>query len=468
MPSLLSFARFAPCAAALGLIWLAGPAVAHDDEGGGKSADFEHRYEGSGLTGGPIDAQSAGFQASGVNLMSWLPLGDFDAHFNRSASSGNDIWGYVSPSGQEYAILGTDVGTAYVNITNPAQPQVVGAINGRGSPWRDVKVYGEHAYVVTENSQGGIQVVDLSGIDGGNVSLVRVHGTGNTHNVAIDETSGFLYRTGSSLGGGLAIFDLNANPTAPPMVGNLTNRYVHDAHVVTYESGIYAGRQIAFAFAEDTGSGGNPALDIYDVTDKSSIQLLSRLRYSNGRFSHQGWLSPDGRYVYLNDESDERSGAVSTTTTRIIDVSDLSNPVEVGTFTNGQRSIDHNLFVRETLIFEANYRSGLRVFDATDPLAPHEIAFFDTFPANNGIGFNGLWGNYPFFPSGTVIGSDIERGLFVFEVPALNALINAGSGGGSSLVPEPSTAWLCLLGCGWLARQARRRRSRPAVASDRL
>ena len=86
------------------------------------------------------------------------------------------------------------------------------------------------------------------------------------------------------------------------------------------------------------------------------------------------------------------------------------------TFTNGERAIGHNLYTKGNLIYEANYMSGLRVFDATDPLNPTEVRYFDTWPGNTIIGFRGLWSVYPYFPSGVVIGSDLEKGLFVWWV----------------------------------------------------
>ncbi len=103
-------------------------------------------------------------------------------------------------------------------------------------------------------------------------------------------------------------------------------------------------------------------------------------------------------------------------------MSDLTSPVQVATFTNGNTANDHNLYTLGSLIFEANYRSGLRVFDAADPLAPQEIAFFDTYPEDNEVRYNGLWNVYPYLPSGIVLGSDMEKGLFVWVLDDLAEL----------------------------------------------
>ena len=44
-----------------------------------------------------------------------------------------------------------------------------------------------------------------------------------------------------------------------------------------------------------------------------------------------------------------------------------------------------------------------------------EIGFFDTFPNNNASSFNGVWNVYPFFESGKILVSDIEKGLFIIK-----------------------------------------------------
>jgi len=140
----------------------------------------------------------------------------------------------------------------------------------------------------------------------------------------------------------------------------------------------------------------------------------------SARYSHQAWLSPDNRYLYLNDELDE-GDSVSLSTMYVLDLTDLNNPVTVNTVTNSSPAITHNMYTRDDLVFAANYRSGLRIFDAEDPTDPVEVAYFDTYPDDDGTSYNSLWSNYPYFPSGTVIGSDMEKGLFVWRV-TLNQL----------------------------------------------
>ena len=399
----------------------------HDDDP--KILDRRPAYAGSGFLRGAANpagqrAASAGsglnFEAQGLRLESWLTLGELDG-----AGSGNDCWGYASPSGREYAIVGTSGSTVIVEVSDPANAAVIEVIPGPLSLWRDVKVYQDRAYSVSEGG-GGIQVIDLSAVDSGVVTLENtITGSGDerTHNVAIDEVSGYLYRTGGG-GNGLRIYSL-ANPSSPQYVGSWGSRYVHDAQVVTYTSGPYAGRQLAFCCAGLGNGSGDTGLSIVDVTNKNFPFRIEQIAYPNRRYSHQGWLSPDRSRFYLGDELDENAG-VNTTVTRVFDVSDPGSATFVGEFTNGVSSISHNMYERDGLLFQANYTSGLRVFDtASDPDSPAEIASFDTAPDLTSSSFNGLWSCYVGLPSGTVIGSDLERGLFVWTFGALRVDVDA-------------------------------------------
>jgi choice-of-anchor B domain-containing protein len=384
--------------------------VAHQDDP--KEQDRVPRYEGPAwrrdVDKTPVT--DLGFDADGVTLMSWLPLGEFGSH-----ASGNDSWGYVSDSGREYAIIGLSDGTAWVEITNPGNAQIVAVLDGPNSLWRDIKVLGHHAYAVSEGGDG-IQVFDMSNIDAGavtHVNTVTSGGTTATHNVAIDTTSEYLYRAGGS-SNGLRIYDLS-DPVNPSYVGDWSERYVHDVQVVTYTDGQYAGREIAFVCGGFNSGWESTGLYIVDVTNKSNPFIVSYTSYGQSAYCHQGWLDADRKYFYVNDELDEQNFG-GQTNTRIFNVENLSSPFMAGTCSSGSTSVDHNLYVRDDLLMEANYRSGFRLFDISDRENPVHIGYFDTWPGDDNASFNGLWNVYPFFPSGIVIGSDLERGLFVWDI----------------------------------------------------
>lgn len=356
------------------------------------------------------------YSSSRVSLYSRISLTTF------SASSGNSCWGYVSPSGREYAIMGLNNKAAFVEITNPSSPVWIASVPHSSSQWADIKTYGQFCYVVTEASGSGIQVIDMGDIDNGNVTLVRtISSPGRTHTIFVDEDSGFLYTCGSREPSGWTTVWSLTNPSNPQRVGVNSisgGDYIHECQVKTYTSGPLAGRQIFYGCSAQRG------LDIYDVTDKNNPILLKRVTYPGVAYCHQGWLSADLKYFYVNDELDETNlGAVQKTF--VFDVSDPENAFLVGTFTRNETNIDHNLYLRNGFMFQANYTRGLRIYDTIDdPLNPAFVGFFDTYPDNNGQTFNGAWSNYPYFPSGAVIVSDINRGLFILNPAAATHRLN--------------------------------------------
>ena len=389
---------------------LAGTVLAHEDDPKARGVEPPVRAE-------PYRADEGGiagtvFDSDAMTLMSWLPL----AEFSQAATSGNDCWGYTSPSGREYAIMGLINGTGFAEVTNPGNAQIVAFMSGPTSLWRDMKVFGHHAYVVSEGG-GGIQIFDLSQIDASVVTLAgqqTAGGTATSHNVAIDEVSGYLYRCGGG-SNGLRIYDLNADPTNPPQVGSWSDRYVHDAQIVTFTDGPNAGRQIAFCFGGFNGGSTETGVDILDVTNKASIVNVARLEYPQAAYCHQGWLSADGTMLFTLDEQDEIDFGV-TSRIHLVDVSILASPVYLGPSTNENPATTHNAYVVGDRLFVANYRSGVRVYDVSVPSQPAEVAMFDTYPESDASGYNGCWSVFPFFPSGTVIASDLQRGLFVVRL----------------------------------------------------
>lgn len=366
-------------------------------------------YTGGGIVGepmGPAELAARSFDAGNMTLLSWLSLADFPGNQSR----GNDCWGYTSPSGREYAIMGMDNGFGFVEITDPVNPVILGVVGGANSIWRDVKVIGEYAYGVNEDGNG-IQVIDLRQIDDGVVRHARDRrqsGHARTHNIAANPDSGYLYLCGGNIAnGGLVAFN-TSDPEWPTIDGAWSGNYVHDAQIVTFTEGPYAGREIAYCF---TGKW----VRVVDVTDKGNMYLVNQVTYPGARYCHQGWLSGDRQYLYVDDEFDEARGQ-PVTATRIFDVSDPGNPVYVGIGSSGEPASDHNQYWHEGRLYQANYRSGLQVLDTSDPENPVRVGYFDTHPETNNSGFAGSWSCFPFFESGSVLISDMQRGLFVVRL----------------------------------------------------
>jgi choice-of-anchor B domain-containing protein len=219
-------------------------------------------------------------------------------------------------------------------------------------------------------------------------------------------------------GGGLHMVDVR-DPLHPkfagcfsdPQTGRQGTGYTHDAQCVVYHGPMtkYQGRQICFGWNETH-------LSIADVTDKSRPVAISRATYPNVGYAHQGWLTDDQRYMYENDELDEIQGFVDGTRTLIWDVSDLENPVLAGQFISENKATDHNLWIVGNTMYQSNYMAGLRVLDITDRLKPKVVGYFDTYPVGEDVpGFEGTWGNYPFFKSGVVAVTSGTEGLFVLK-----------------------------------------------------
>jgi choice-of-anchor B domain-containing protein len=378
------------------------------------------------------------YACGGVDVMSLVPTG-VDGPMRTGAM--NDIWGWTDPdTGREYALGGTRSGTVFVDVTDPANPLVLGKLltETGNSSWRDIKVYQNHAFVVSEAENHGMQVFDLTRLRGlspddqrdfaPDAVYIRI---GSAHNLVINESTGFAYAVGyRNRGSGLPA-SCNApgfhainiqSPLAPTFAGCFndapletgprTPGYTHDAQCVTYSGPDpdYQGRELCFAANEDV-------LRVFDATDKGNVATISQGAYPGFAYTHQGWLTEDQRYFLLNDELDESNGTTPSQRTMVFDLLDVDDPEFVFAYQSGLNTIDHNLYTRGRYAFESNYQSGLRIVDTANigSGSLSEVAFFDTYPQGTSAEFNGNWSNYPYFASGTVVASDIDNGLFVLR-----------------------------------------------------
>ncbi len=367
----------------------------------------------------------------------------------------NDIWGWTDPdTGKEYAIVGMANGTSFVDISNPLSPIVLGILEEHGnnslSKWRDIKTYKNHAFIVSEDADHGMQVFDLTRLrnveNPPEVFTEDAHydEISTCHNIAINEESGYAYLLGVRYGkscanGGLHIVDIN-DPKFPTFAGcfalEIPDNYVHDAHCVIYNGPDeqYRGKSLCFNACEES-------FQIVDVSNSSSPSLLSIATYDSATYSHQGWLTEDHRYYLSTDELDEIYQGYNT---RILiwDIQDLDNPVYIDSYYSDYDAIDHNIYVNGDYAFLSNYTAGLRIFSTSDLTEGtlQEVGYFDTHPPDNDVSFAGSWSNYPFFESGTIAISDRSFGLFLvrptFLVTDTNDLVT------NKLVvyPNPSQA----------------------------
>ncbi len=370
------------------------------------------------------------FDCREVDLLSFLPVKDIGG---RRGIELNGIWGWTdSASAREFAIVGRMDGTSFVEVTDPARPRYLGDLpmhpGARANSWRDMKVYRDHAYVVADGAgPHGMQVFDLRQLltaTGAPVTFTETahyDRLASAHNIVINEEAGYAYPVGANgggetCGGALHMVDIR-EPTKPTFAGCYADvstglqrtGYIHDAQCVNYRGPDtrYHGREICFNASET-------AVGIADVTDKASPKPLAVAAYPNTSYAHQGWLTEDQRYFFLDDEGDELAGSVPRTRTLVWDVSKLDEPVLLTEFLGTTSATDHNLYIRGKYMFQSNYVAGLRVVDISDPAHPRETGYLDTVPyGENKPGFAGSWSNYPYFRSGTIVVTSGREGLFV-------------------------------------------------------
>lgn len=414
------------------------------------------------------DGFANGFSCENVDLYAQVSIADLSGQV--SGVYLNDIWGWTDPETEkEYALVGLTNGMSFVDISDPVNPLVVGRLpesnlNAKfkqlsleeypacnlglgqtqrsksiteGSSWRDVKVFENHAFIVSDGQPHGMQVFDLTRLREYDSEVIEfTHDFlydefGPSHNIVINEVTGFAYATGvtqsergESRGStGLHIVDIR-DPKSPifagrffdpetevPSASSAGTGYIHDAQCVIYEGsdGTYKDQEICFNSAEG-------ALVIADVTDKENPETISFKSHPDMKYSHQGWLTEDQSYFLMNDELDERNLGRGTKT-YIWDVQDLDAPEFLGYYEHSTSSIDHNLYIKGNYVYQSNYNAGLQILDITNVAnaSLERVAYFDTQPNTDAANFSGTWSNYPFFKSGLVILSDIESGLFIVK-----------------------------------------------------
>lgn len=337
-------------------------------------------------------------------------LGDIDYQSTHNSHLSN-IWGYVDELGNEYALIGVNGDTAQANtgglavvdVTDPTVPVELAYIASANSNWREIKTYGDHAYVTTEAS-AGLLIVDLSPLPQ-STTLPSVVFMGNgwitSHSLFIDEAAGRLYIHGSNRGnGGVIIYDLTQDPMNPVEIGEYDPYYCHDSYVrgdTLYAAHIYDG-----------------FITVVDVSDPGTPVLLGS-QNTPSNFSHNVWLDDSGDHMFTTDE-------VGNAYVGSYDISDLGNIQEVDRLRSdgGSGAIPHNTYWLNDYLVTSYYTFGCVVYDASRPENLVEVGHFDTSPFSGG-GFSGAWGVYPFLPSGNLLISDIEGGLRVLGVTYTSA-----------------------------------------------
>jgi len=308
------------------------------------------------------------------------------------------IWGYAAPDGKEYAILGCGTGTAFIEVTDTANIREVDFLTGVNSAWREMKTYSHYAYIVSEGTNSKLQIVDLQYLPD-SVHLVKVWNyTGYTNTHSISQEGHFLYLNGgnSAANGGITCLDLS-DPENPVKKGQWTTLYVHDCRVVN--DTIYAANI------------NNGKVSIINATNKDVLTSITSFTNLVGSGPHNTALSSDRKRLFVTDEIG--------TAPHLLKVWNIENMSAITYVTNWQptgitASIVHNIETYGNYGIIAHYSAGVRVINISNPDAPVEVAWYDTYPSNNSENYNGCWGVY-MLPSGKIIASDRQTGLYVLK-----------------------------------------------------
>jgi choice-of-anchor B domain-containing protein len=380
-----------------------------------------------------VNGKAGEYSCDNVDLYTFLSHEDMGS----TTREGNDIWGWTSPEGREFAAVGQTDGTAFVEVLKDGTLKWLARLptQTQSSPWRDMKVINGFVYIGSEASGHGLQVFDMRKLlnittpvtfDIKKDLTAWYNGFGSSHNIVANEATNMIYAVGtsrsSSCRGGLYMLDVS-NPAKPTSPGCLSeDGYVHDAQCVIYNGPDknFWGKEVCFGYNEDT-------LTIMDVSDKKKPKIISKTPYKGASYTHQGWLIDQVEMTHLlsDDELDEQDGngvaANGHTTTYIWNIASLAKPVNTGTYQSPAQSIDHNQYVVNGKSYQSNYNSGLRIVDVSafgqddSGRSFHQAGFFDCHPeddAKNVVDFGGSWSTYPFFKSGFILLNSIERGVY--------------------------------------------------------
>ncbi|MBW3658253.1 MAG: choice-of-anchor B family protein [Actinobacteria bacterium] len=417
-------------------------------------------------------AGDTAFRCDGVDLLGFISQKEFN-------SAGiSDLWGWSDrgddgegPVEGEYVIMGKTNGVAFFNVTDPTAPVYLGELDNPGlihAVWHDIKVYDNHAFIVSESENHGMTVFDLTklrGLDASDPAAprefefdARYQLTSAAHNLEINEEIGMAYILGGNAGivapdhclSGLHMVDINdpKNPTfrgcyvleggpgtaaraaGSPVTDLSPAAYVHDAQCVVYDEGPdedHHGKHICVTAAENK-------IVTVDVTNPAAPITLGTSVYEHVAYAHQGWFDETESYWFVNDELAQMTFPEDAPETRtiVMDLRDLDNPKPHFDYlppnplsdTEPMKAITHNNYVVGDHLFQSNYASGLRVADISGVAEGEmtEVAWFDTFPSNDGTNFDGTWSNYPFFESGTIAVSGRAEGLFLLKLAEEEAL----------------------------------------------
>lgn len=319
----------------------------------------------------------------------------------------NEVWGFVQ-GGKEYAVIGTTLGTHIFDVTTPTQSEEVvyipGEAQGTSIVHRDYHDYAGYLYIVCDEGNSTLQIADLSFLPD---STPLVYNSDSlfkrSHNIFIDSSAAKMYVCGGT--NQLNVYSLD-NPIEPTLLVNCSTQVTNWNSNIGYIHDIYVRNDTAYCNA---GSNGLFVVDFSDAPNPVVLGSLEQYPYQG--YNHSGWLSDDGKTYALADENHGYK-------IKLLDVEDLSDITLLDTIGSEIHplSIPHNLIFEGDFLYVSYYHDGTYIWNTADPENPFITGYYDTSTDTHITDYHGNWGVYPFLPSGILLASDMQNGLYVMDV----------------------------------------------------
>ncbi len=313
----------------------------------------------------------------------------------------NEVWGFVQ-NDREFAVIGSTDGTHFFDVTDGDNIVEVGYIAGKSQGahliHRDYHDYNGYLYAVADEGNSSLQIIDLRNLP---ESLELVYDSNalfqRAHNIFIDQDQGILYtQSQKQPNNSMSLYSLE-DPENPVLINTLDFLEAHDAYV---RDGIcYFNR----------GWSGFEIIDFNDPENPVFMGSLTNYEAFGQGYNHSGWLSDDGNMYAMCDENHGLP-------IKILDVSDFSDITVTATLPMlADSSMVHNVMFKGDYLICSYYHDGVVIYDLTNPSNPIRLVDYDTFPLESYSSFRGAWGLYSELPSGKILVSDMQTGLYVFE-----------------------------------------------------
>ena len=309
----------------------------------------------------------------------------------------SDVWGWTGPDGTEYAIVGTLTGIHFVRASDQQILDVEpGPSQNDAYYHRDIKTYGNYAYTCAEmnGNREGISIFDLSYLPD-SVHFVKAFNYGpnrhRSHNISIDVAMAKLYIIDQNYTG-TYIMSL-ADPENPVDIGFIPTPDNHD--IVARNDTVWVAEGYQYQYSVWFASNPQAPVKFVQITDP------------NFGYAHNIWPFEDGRYFLTTEETDFKT----------VKIWDMATPISVSMVGQylGTSNLAHNVQVKGDSVYISHYESGITVVDISDPSQPVEVGYYDTYPASDLEEFHGCWGAFPYSQNGYIYASSLEGYLHVLK-----------------------------------------------------